>query len=231
MYEEFDPFYFCVMVPGLLLGAWAQWRVGTVYLNAGQCPALSGVTGEQAAADLLDAAGVHGVRVVESSGGLMSDHYDASQKVLCLSEGVFHASSLASLGIAAHEAGHALQQAKGSSMLRVRSLIVRLAHLGTALAWVLVLTGFFSRVGGIVWAGIGVYLTTVVLQLINLPLELDASRRAQAPLLATGAVGPGEQAIVRRVMKAAALTSLAATLTGILGLLDHFFRAKPSERA
>jgi Zn-dependent membrane protease YugP len=220
----FDPIYFLFLAPGMLLAAWASWRVRQAYARASRLAPASGVSGAETAAVMLDRFALRGVRV-QATHGFLSDHYDPSAKVLRLSPEVFAGRSLAALGIAAHEAGHAIQDATGYPMLRVRNAIVPLASVGGNLSWILILLGFVLAWGGLVWAGIGLFSLTVLFQLVNLPVEFDASRRAKLALADLGLTTPREDPAVRRVLSAAAMTYVAATLTSVLTLAYFLFRA------
>ncbi|MFN4259940.1 MAG: zinc metallopeptidase [Gemmataceae bacterium] len=220
----FDPMYFLFLAPAILLAMWAQWRVHSAYHHASQIPASSGFTGAQTAAHMLDTAGVRGVRV-EPVEGFLSDHYVPGERVLRLSPGVYSARSLAALGIAAHEAGHALQDATRYPLLVVRNGLVPLASIGSNLSWVLILAGFFMQLAGLIYLGIAAFSLTVLFQLVNLPVEFDASRRARLALVQGGLISPREEAEVARVLNAAAMTYVAATLTSVLTLLYFLYRA------
>lgn len=224
MFLGFDPLYFLILAPGLLLGAWAQWRIHSAYQEASQYPSFSGITGAQAAYQVMLSGNVHGVGI-EPTHGMLSDHYDPNAKVLRLSEGVYGSDSLAALGIAAHEAGHAIQDAEHYGPLVLRNLLVPAANIGSTAGWIVLALGMALQMAGLIWLGILVFSATVVFQLVNLPVEFDASRRARAQLLATGLVHPEHDAVVARVLNAAALTYVAATLTSILTLLYYVLRS------
>ncbi len=220
----FDPVYLLFLAPAMLLALWAQLRVKIAYQEAQQVPASSGATGASAALELLRGAGVGGVDV-EPVQGFLSDHYDPRGKVLRLSPDVYGGRSLASVGIAAHEAGHALQDADRYPLLIVRNALVPLAGIGSNISWLLVLFGFMLASLMLVKVGIIAFAVTVLFQIVNLPVEFDASRRARRLLLDTGLVTVEEDATVKRVLDAAALTYVAATLTAVLTLLYFLFRA------
>jgi Zn-dependent membrane protease YugP len=219
----FDPLYFVFLAPGLLLALWAQARVSWAYHEGSQVPSSRGLTGAQAAAEILRAEGVSGV-AIEPVEGQLSDHYDPRNKVLRLSEGVYAGRSLAAMGIAAHEAGHAIQDATRYSPLVVRNLLVPAAGFGSGLAWIVMIAGFVLHMFNLLLLGIVLFSTTVVLQLVNLPVEFDASRRARQALAMTGLISPEEDPIVGRVLNAAAWTYVAATLTSVLTLLYYLYR-------
>jgi uncharacterized protein len=220
----FDPVYFLFLAPGILLALWAQSRISSAYQEASQIPSASGYTGAQAAAELLRTANVGGV-AIEPVEGVMTDHYSPGEKVLRLSPDVYAGTSLAALGIAAHEAGHAIQDARRYSPLVIRNLMVPLAGFGSSAAWIIIIIGFAMQSAGLVYVGIAVFGLTVIFQLVNLPVEFDASRRARVELLAGGIITPFEEREVARVLNAAAMTYVAATLTAVLTLLYFLFRA------
>ncbi|MCS6866888.1 MAG: zinc metallopeptidase [Gemmataceae bacterium] len=220
----FDPMYFLFLAPGILLALWAQARIHSAYHHASRIRAASGYTGAQTAAALLHTAGVTGVHI-ETVPGQMTDHYSPSEKTLRLSPEVYQGQSLAALGIAAHEAGHAIQDAQRYSPLVIRNLMVPLAMFGSNAAWILLILGFSLQLAGLIYLGIAVFGLTVLFQLVNLPVEFDASRRARQMLLAGGLVTQEEDEEVARVLNAAAMTYVAATLTAVLTLLYFLFRA------
>jgi Zn-dependent membrane protease YugP len=162
---------------------------------------------------------------IEPVTGELSDHYDPQRKVLRLSQGVYGSRSLAALGIAAHEAGHAIQDASHYPGLVVRNLIVPMASIGSTLFWVPFLAGIMFGMTRLMFLGIILFSLTVIFQLINLPCEFNASRRGRALLESTGLVGPDEEQVVSKVLNAAAWTYVASTLTSILTLLFYLFQA------
>jgi Zn-dependent membrane protease YugP len=216
--------YLMFLAPGILLAMWAQYKVQSAYSEASQYVPASGLSGAEAAEAVLQNAGVPGVQI-EPVQGFLSDHYVPGQRLLRLSPGVYGSRNLAALGIAAHEAGHAIQDADRYSLLVVRNLMVPLANFGSFAAWIIITLGFVMQLLGLVIAGIVVFSLTVIFQLVNLPVEFDASRRARAALLEGGLVTPAEDKVVARVLDAAALTYVAATLTAVLTLLYFLFRA------
>jgi Zn-dependent membrane protease YugP len=215
--------YLLFAIPGIALSLWAQARISSAYASASRIPASSGLTGAQAAYEVMRAGGVSGV-AIEPVAGQLSDHYDPGHKVLRLSEGVYGSRSLAALGIAAHEAGHAIQDASHFPGLVVRNAIVPIAGLGSTVFWILILAGLFLGMFRLIIAGIILFSLTVVFQLINLPVEFDASRRAREMLLSTGLISSDEDYEVGRVLNAAAWTYVAATLTSVMTLLYYLFQ-------
>ena len=220
----FDPMYMLFLLPGMLLALWAQFRVKHAYAETSKIPARSGYSGAETAHALMESAGIHNVGI-EPVQGFLSDHYAPKEKMLRLSPDVYEGRSLAALGIAAHETGHALQDAHGYAPLRLRSLLVPVAGFGSNSAWIILVIGFALQRPGLILAGIIVFSGTVVFQLVNLPVEFDASRRARQILLGNRLIDQDEDYYVKKVLNAAALTYVAATLTSVLTLLYYLFRA------
>lgn len=220
----FDPLYFIILAPGLLLAAWAQMKVKLTYAHANQIPSNSGITGRDAAHMILRANGISGVDI-EVSQGMLSDHYDPVKKVLRLSPDVYGGHSLSAVGIAAHEVGHAIQDAQRYKPLVIRNGIVPMANIGSNLSWFLMLGGFAMGSLNLIMWGIIAFSLVVIFQLVNLPVEFDASNRARTTLIANGIISPGEEKEVAKVLNAAALTYVAATITAILTLLYYLIRS------
>jgi Zn-dependent membrane protease YugP len=215
--------YFLFLLPGIALSIWAQIRISRAYAAGSRIPAGSGVTGAEAASLVMRAGGVTGVGI-EPVAGELSDHYDPRHKVLRLSRDVYAGRSLAALGVAAHEAGHALQDASGYPGLVARNAIVPLASLGSQVFWIVILAGLLLNWVRLILLGIILFSLVVVFQLVNLPVEFNASRRARQMLLSTGMVNTEEDEVVARVLDAAAWTYVAATLTSVLTLLYYLFQ-------
>jgi uncharacterized protein len=213
----FDPLYFLFVGPALLLTLYAQAKVKSTYHRASGLPAPVAMNGAQVAQTILGSAGLGRVDI-EQGHGFLSDHYDPRSKTLRLSPDVYHGTSLAAFGIAAHEAGHALQHGQGYAPLKLRNGILGFAALGGNLSWILLMLGLVLMSQKLFLAGIVLFSGTVLFQLFTLPVELDASRRARRHLLDLGLVGQGEDREVGRVLRAAALTYVAATLTAVLSL-------------
>jgi len=213
----FDPMYFLFIAPAFLLGLWAQMRIRTTYAQAQRLAAP--MSGAAAAQHLLHLAGLESVRI-EQTPGHLSDHYDPRAKVLRLSREVYQSRSLAAVGIAAHEAGHAMQDAQQYAPLVIRNAAVGIASFGSNAGIVLVILGAMLQMNMVlIWAGIALFSGVVFFQLVNLPVEFDASNRAKAQLVELGVVNQQELHYVRKVLNAAALTYVAATLQAILTLL------------
>jgi len=217
----FDPMYFVFIAPALLLAFWAQARTKSAYASASEEPAR--LTGAAAARHLLDSAGLQNVGI-EAIPGQMTDHYDPRDKVLRLSEGVYGKRTMAAVGIAAHEAGHALQDAKGYAPLKIRNAAVPAAGFGSNMGVFMVIGGAIFNFPMLIWAGIIAFSAVVFFQLVNLPVEFDASNRAKAQLVDYDIVPAGEMQHVNAVLNAAAWTYVAATLQSVMILLYYLFR-------
>lgn len=219
----FDPIYFLFAIPPLLLGLWAQFRVQSAFRQYSKVRTASGMTGAQVARAILDANGLHNV-AVERVGGMLSDHYDPSHKVLRLSDSVYGTPSVAAVGVAAHEAGHALQDKLHYGPLRLRSAIVPAVSIGSWLGPIIFMIGFFmSGATGNTIAIIGLLFfgMTALFSLVTLPVEFDASKRAKQQLATSGLMSPQEIKGVDQVLDAAALTYVAAALQAILTMLYY----------
>ena len=206
----------------LIIGLWAQFRVSSAFRKWGDVRATSNVTGAEAAREILAAAQIHDVEVVETN-DYLGDHYDPSNKRLCLSTPVYQTPSVAALGIAAHECGHAIQHAKAYAPLKARMAIVPLTSIASRMLPFVILGGIFFHITGLITLGIYCYLILLAFQLITLPVEFDASRRAKVILTQMGMVQPGQEvAGVNRVLNAAALTYVAAFVATLGNLLYLF---------
>lgn len=218
----FDPLYFLFIAPAFILGLWAQMRIKSTYATAQRLAAP--LSGAAAARHILDSAGLNRIEI-EQVPGHLSDHYDPRHKILRLSPEVYHSRSLAAVGIAAHEAGHAIQDARAYAPLVVRNAAVPVAGFGSNAGILLVILGAILQMNAfLIWLGIGLFSAVVVFQLVNLPVEFNASARAKAQLVELGVVGREELGYVNKVLNAAALTYVAATLQAILTLLYLIIR-------
>ena len=217
----FDPMYFVFLLPGLLFMLWAQSKVRGAYGKYSRVRNQQGITGAQAARLVLDSNGLYDVPI-EPIPGELTDHYDPRKRVLRLSQGVYGVPSVAAVGIAAHEAGHAIQHAKGYAPLQARTAIVPLVGIGSNIGYVLILVGLFLG-GGQQLATIGVLLFALatVFALITLPVEFDASRRAKQALASAGLVSVQEGQGVAKVLDAAAWTYIAGFAASLLTLLYY----------
>jgi Zn-dependent membrane protease YugP len=217
LYAFLDPTYL-LLIPVILLGFYAQWKVRSTYRKYAQEAAAAGLPGAKVAALLLEREKLGDVRL-EEVGGSLTDHYDPRANALRLSAGVARSASIAAYGVAAHEVGHAVQRRDRYAFLAVRNAILPVANLGSQLFIPLLIGGFIFRWGFLINIGIILYGFAVLFQLITLPVEFDASRRALVMLRGTGAVAPEEVAGAKKVLDAAAMTYVAATLTAVTWLL------------
>ncbi|MDP9354925.1 MAG: zinc metallopeptidase [Chloroflexota bacterium] len=216
----FDPMYFVFMLPGLLFMLWAQSKVKGNYAKYSKVRVQNGMTGAQAARALLDNNGLYNVPV-EAVPGELTDHYDPRKRVLRLSQGVFNVPSVAAVGIAAHEAGHAIQHAKAYAPLQVRTAIVPAVGIGSNVGFGILFLGFIMQSFNLALIGIGLFALTTVFALITLPVEFDASRRAKESLRNMGLVDVGEGQGVAKVLDAAAWTYIAGFAASLLTLLYY----------
>ncbi|MGI6686117.1 MAG: zinc metallopeptidase [Bacillota bacterium] len=209
---------FILLIPGIIIAAWAQHKVTATFDKYYRVGAISGITAAQAARRILNQKGLEHVSV-EVVPGKLSDHYDPRVKALRLSQTVYHSSSLAAIGVAAHEAGHAMQHDEGYVPLSIRSSLVPVAQFGSNAAWILLILGFI--LGNPLLAQVGVYAFAgvVLFQLVTLPVEYNASSRALALLEGGGYLTRQEIPQTKKVLDAAALTYVAAALMGILQLV------------
>lgn len=213
----FDYTYVILVLPMLILSMIAQANVNGTFKKYSRVFAVNRMTAAQAARRILDSHGLHRVQIVRVSGNL-TDHYDPTKEVLALSETVFDSPSVAAIGVAAHEAGHAIQHAEAYLPVRIRSAIVPITQFGSKLSMPLVILGLILGVYPLAYAGILLFGTVAVFQLVTLPTEFDASRRAMA-VLSTGYLTDEERAGTRKVLTAAALTYVAALFVSLASLL------------
>ena len=213
------------LIPGLLLGLWAQARVQSAYAKYSRVPTQRGLPACQAVRQLLDAGGAGDVAIAQTKGQL-TDHFDPRSNTLRLSEGVYGSSSVAALGVAAHEAGHALQKQQNYPFLALRSALVPVVNIGSNLSWPIFLMGLVFSWEPLMTAGIVLFALVVLFSLITLPVELDASRRATAMLVGSGYLTQEEEKGVRAVLSAAALTYVASFVSALMQLLRLITLAK-----
>lgn len=226
----FDPTYLLFMVPALLLSLWASWRTRSTFNKYSKVRTLSGLTGAQAAQRLLDSAGIRDVEIVPTRGTL-SDHYNPITKKLALSEPVYGSASVAAVGVACHEAGHAIQHARNYAPLWVRSLLVPTANIGSTLGYFMMLIGLFLLYMGatfgpaVFWVGVVLFAAVLLFQVVTLPVEFDASSRAKALAFEHGIVIAQERDGMAKVLNAAALTYVAAAVSTLMTLVYFLLRA------
>ena len=217
-----DPVYFVFLLPGLLLAGLASLLVKSTFGRYSQVRAYSGLTGAQAAERMMRSYGVLDVRV-EATRGFLSDHYDPSQKVLRLSPDVYNSNSLAAIGVACHEAGHALQHAAHYVPLSIRSALVPATNISSMLAFYVFAAGFMFR--PLLYVGCALFAVAFLFALVTLPVEWDASARAKRHMVTAGLVSPSQEADAGRVLNAAFLTYLAGAISSLLTLLYFLYRA------
>jgi len=223
----FDPVYFLFVLPPFFLGLYAQWKVKSSFAAMSKVPAR--MTGANAARPMLDNAGLSDVGIEEVSGHL-SDHYDPRHKVLRLSPDVYHGQSMAAVGVACHEAGHAFQDAKGYVPLAIRNLAVPAANFGSNAGMALLFVGLIFSFKPIAVIGLLLFACVVFFQVVNLPVEFNASTRAREELVAQGIIAGNEEQYVAQVLNAAALTYVAGTLQAIMTLLYYGMRVLGNQR-
>lgn len=219
----FDPMYLLFAAPGLLLSLWASHRVRSAFGQYSQVGTARGLSGAEAARWLLNDAGLNSVSIVETEGQL-SDHYDPTLRRLALSHDVYHGRSVASIGVATHEAGHAIQHATGYGPLGLRSTLVPAAGIGTNLGWAVMAIGLFLHPWVII-VGAAIFSLALLFQIVTLPVEFDASARAKHLVVEAGIIRPDERVGMDRVLDAAALTYVAAAISTLSVLLYYLFRA------
>lgn len=221
MFYYFDPLYLVFAIPAFLISLIAQMRVQMVFSKYSRVRTFSGLTGAEVAKNILWSNGIYDVRV-EYVLGLLTDHYDPRFRVLRLSQGVFDSNSVAAVGVAAHEAGHAIQHYQKYPWLALRTAMVPVVNIGSNLAFPLILIGLLLKNGDIfINLGILLFSLAVVFTLITLPVELNASKRAVEALKVSGVILPDEEIAVKKVLGAAAMTYVAAVSVAILQLLYY----------
>ena len=212
-----------VMVPGLIISGIASWMVRSAFSKYSQVRSINGLTGAEAAQRLLDRAGIVDVEIVPVQ-GMLSDHYDPTHKRLALSPDVYGSNSIAAIGVATHEAGHAIQHATNYAPLGLRSKLVPAAQFGSSAGYMVMALGLFIN-PFVVGIGAAIFALTLLFQLVTLPVEFDATARAKRLVLEAGIVYPEERVGMDRVLNAAAMTYVAAAITTLLTLLYYLNRA------
>ncbi len=218
-----DPIYLVVAIPGMLFAMWASWRVNANFTKYSQVPASSGLTGAQAAAEVMRHGGVTDVEIVNVP-GVLTDHYDPQHKRLALSDATYSQRSVAAVGVAAHEAGHALQHAQGYAPMNVRQVLVGPASFGSNAGIWIVVIGALMHSALLVKVGILLFGAVVLFQLVTLPVEFDASFRAKRILVEAGIVSREEREGVDKVLNAAGWTYVAAAASSVMTLLYYAWR-------
>lgn len=214
----FDMYYFLFIVPALLLSLWAQYKVNSTYAHYAKVRNVQGLTGAEAARRILDQNGLFQVRI-EHIAGSLTDHYDPRTNVVRLSDTVYNSSSLAAVGVAAHEVGHAVQYSQNYFPMKLRAVIIPATNFGSTISVPLIIIGFLFTLDSLVIAGILLFATVAVFQLVTLPVEFNASSRAITTLEAQGMLGGQELVGAKKVLSAAALTYVAALVLTLAQLL------------
>jgi Zn-dependent membrane protease YugP len=220
----FDPVYFVFILPGLALSMWASFRVKRAFNKYSKIRSRRGLTGAEAAAELLRSAGITDVSIVRAH-GVLSDHYNPVTKKLALSEPVYDSDSIAAVGVATHEAGHAIQHASHYAPLWLRSALVPTANIGSSIGYFVMLGGLFLASTNMVLVGAVLFSAVLLFQIVTLPVEFNASSRAKALVVQHGIIAPDERAGIDAVLNAAALTYVAAAVSSLLTLLYFLFRS------
>ena len=220
----FDPIYLVFIIPGLVLSLWASWRTKSAFNKYSEVPARSGLTGAQAAEQMLQRAGITGV-TIRPTDGFLSDHYNPLDKSLNLSESVYSSTSIAAIGVATHEAGHAIQHAHNYAPLWLRSALVPTASIGSTVGYLVMTFGLFLASAKMVLFGAILFSVVLLFQIVTLPVEFNATARAKRLIVDYGIVTPYEREGVDRVLDAAALTYVAAAVSTLLTLLYFLFRS------
>jgi Zn-dependent membrane protease YugP len=223
MYLGFDPLYWMMMIPAFILAAIASFRVKSVFNKYSKRGNHSGLTGKEMAEEILRRHGLSEVQV-KLARGFLSDHYDPTKKVVKLSPKVYNSNSIAAIGIAAHETGHAIQHDRAYAPLKLRTLLVPIASIGSNFAWIIIIGGYFMNMFGLVKIGVILFAGVVLFQLITLPVEFNASSRAKAILSNHAMVTSEDIKGVNSVLNAAAMTYVAAAASAILTLLYFLIR-------
>ncbi len=217
-YNLFDPYYWILIVPSILLALWAQMMVSSNFKKYSAVYNRRGYTGADAARMILDSNGLYHIRIERIAGNL-TDHYDPKAEVIRLSDSVYGSATVAAVGVAAHEAGHAVQHAVGYGPIKIRTAIIPVTRIGSTLSIPLILLGFVFQFQPLVLAGILFYATAALFQLVTLPVEFNASSRALKVLAQSEMLDTEELTGAKKVLSAAAMTYVAALLTALAQLL------------
>ena len=214
----FDYYYLILVVPAILFALWAQSQVNSAFNQYSKVRTLRGLTGAQAAEAVLRAHGIYDVQIQHIAGNL-TDHFDPRDKVIRLSDNVFHNDSVAAVGVAAHEAGHAVQYAEGYGPIKLRNAIIPITQIGSTLTWPLLVIGLILSAPSLIYLGIAFFGCSTVFQAVTLPVEFNASNRALAALESGGMLSQEEMPGAHKTRRAAALTYVAALAVSIAQLL------------
>ena len=207
-----------LFILGIIIVLWAQFNINSNYKKYSQVKVKTGLSGQEVARKILDANGLQNIYIVETQGEL-TDHYDPKRKVIKLSHTIFHKDSISSVGVAAHECGHAIQDKEGYSFMRIRSALVPFVNFVSYLGYFGLIISLFAGLTGYLKISILVLLVTILFQLVTLPVEFDASKRAKEQLVQLGIIDSSEHEQVSKVLTAAALTYVAGLISNLLQLL------------
>ena len=221
----FDPMYLLMAAPALLLSLWASFKTKSAFKKYEAVRPMSGLTGAAAAKRLLDSAGITDVKIIAHRGRL-TDHYNPTNKTLALSEPVYDTASISAIGVACHEAGHAIQHANAYAPLKLRSALVPTVGIGSSLGYWVMLIGLFMSSTNMILVGAVLFSTVLLFQIVTLPVEFDASRRAKVLAVENGIVTVQEREGMDKVLDAAALTYVAAAVSTLMTLLYFLMRAR-----
>jgi len=220
----FDPMYLLFIAPGLILSLWASFRVKRAFNKYSKVRSMRGLTGAEAAEEMLRYAGIGDVRILRAH-GILSDHYNPLNRTLNLSESVYDSNSIAAVGVATHEAGHAIQHARNYGPLWLRSALVPTANIGSGIGYFVMVIGLWMASTNMVLVGALMFSAVLLFQVVTLPVEFDASNRAKVLVVENGIITAEERKGVDAVLNAAALTYVAAAISTLLTLLYFLMRA------
>ena len=222
-YFFFDYYYIILVIPAMLLAVWAQYKVKSTYSRFSKVDNLKRITGAYAAQAVLTHYGIRDVRIEQVSGKL-TDHYDPKSKVIRLSDGVYNSTSIAAVGIACHEAGHAAQHAEDYKPIKIRNMLIPVCNIGSTLGIPLALLGYFFGFEPLIAVGLLLYAAIALFQVVTLPVEFNASRRAISVIDETGLLQNDEVGSAKKVLKAAAMTYVASMIVALANLLRLVLR-------
>jgi uncharacterized protein len=225
----FDPTYLVFILPALALSLWASWRTHATFKKYSKVRTVRGLTGAQAAQEMLRGAGLSGVQI-EPTRGFLSDHYNPVNKTLALSEATYASNSVAAVGVACHEAGHALQHAQGYKPMWLRSALVPTANIGSSAGYLVMLGGLLFQSSNLIYVGAILFSAVLLFQVVTLPVEFDASARAKRLAVENGIILPQEREGMDKVLNAAAMTYVAAVVSTLMTLLYYLLRASSMSR-
>ena len=229
LFYRFDIYYFILVIPAVIFSMWAQSKVNSTYNEYSRHTTYSRMTGFEAARRILDANGLRHVHIERVAGNL-TDHYDPKANVIRLSDGVYSSPSIAAVGVAAHEAGHAVQYALGYTPIRLRGAVLPVCQIGSTISWPMILIGFFMNSQPLINIGLILFGSVALFQFVTLPVELNASNRAVDALAISGSFTDDELYGVEKVLKAAAMTYVAALATAVVNLLYYAMRLLGNNR-